>query len=666
MKNKVIIQIIATVILFTTSLNAQEFKNYNLYNQNPILFNPSLAIGDDLLMAYSNSHLQWISLTGAPRTYDLGATINFFPNMGAGFSVVSSQHGLFNNLYANLKYGYQLELGDNQSLKMGVSLGMINNRVLSQNAENVDLTDDNLSTNYYNKTVFSTGFGLSYKYKDINAQIILPQLIEYNTANLYTIGILDYNYHLNDNFDIKPSVMFRGAKGTPFQFDGNIQATWKKMLWAQAGYRSNKSMIFSVGFNMQNYAIGYAYQADMNPITYGSSGSHEIQLIFRFNKDNSTPLFTPKVNLYGTVTSNLDGKPVVSQITIYEDRSQVGRLRTDSKDGKYAIELSSEKTYKIKVTAKGYLPSEELVTLTKDMKEYEHNIVLISKNAIVTGTTSNKRTGNPAEAEVLFMVDNKIIKNAKSDENGNYSAILTPGKTYKIKVKSNNFEELESEIEIPKNTDKISKDFELIPILTLSGKITDAKTGKPISANIDLYNISTNKLIANVTSDANGNYHIKLTDASNVSISVSAANYLFTTENFKIDFSIFENKKDIQLKLMETGASIILRNVFFDTGKSDLRPESYTEIDRLILIMMQNPTLKIEISGHTDNTGNDNLNDKLSKDRAQSLVDYMVSKGIKKDRLISEGYGSSRPIDTNDTEEGKQNNRRVEAKIIEE
>ncbi|MBN2892895.1 MAG: PorP/SprF family type IX secretion system membrane protein [Bacteroidales bacterium] len=663
MSKKIVIQIIAFITVFSSVLNAQELKNYNLYNQNPVLYNPAYAIGDNFLMAYSNSHLQWISMAGAPRTYDIGATMNFFPGMGAGFSVVSSQQGLFNNLYANLKYGYQLNFDENHYVKMGVSFGIINNRVLSQNAENVDLTDENLTGDYFNKTVFSSGFGLAYKFKDISAQIILPQLFEYNIANLYTIGVVAYDYHLNESWDIKPSVMFRGAKETPFQFDGNIGTTWNKTIWGQVGYRSNNSLIFGVGVNINSYSIGYAYQADMNPIASGSWGSHEIQLILILNNGEKT-LFIPKVHLFGIVTSNIDGKPIVAQMIIYEDKSQVEKITTDSKTGNYASDLDYDRTYKIKITARGHQPKEEMITLTKDMKELEHNIVLISNDALVSGKISNKLTGSPVESEVVFMENNRVVKTVQTDENGDYSAVLKTSRTYNIKVSADNFEAVDSEVEVEKNAEKITKNFELNPNLVLTGQVTDAKTGVPIAANIDLYNYTTNELVANVTADEDGNYSINLPDINSFSISISADKYLFHTENFKTDFSDFESKKDFVLQPIEVGSSIVLRNIFFDTGKSDLRPESYTELNRLVYVMMENPDLKLEVSGHTDNTGTVAFNNQLSKDRAQSVVNYMISKGIKKERLKAEGYGSSKPIDTNDTEEGKQNNRRVEAEIV--
>jgi len=662
MNKKIFVSIISFVLLLSNLLDAQELKNYNLYNQNPFLYNPAYAINDDFLTAYTNSHIQWTSLDGAPRSYDLGATMSFFPNMGAGFSVIRTQLGLFNNLYASLKYGYQLNFGSDQYLRMGASFGIANYGVLSQNAQYVDLTDENLTSEYYNKTVFSSGVGFAYKYKDINAQVIIPQLFENNSMNLYTIGIFDYNYQLNDDFDLKPSVVVRGAAETPVQIDGNIAAKWKNSVWTQIGYRSSNSLVASVGVDINNYSVGYAYQADMNPIRSSSYGSHEIQLVYRFNNKDKT-LITPKVKLFGSVTNNLDNSPVTAQIVIIEGTTNVGKLNSDAQ-GSYEIVLEPDNTYKIKVTARGYEAYEELVTIPKGVKEYEYNITLVSKSTLVSGTITNKITGSKVVGNVMFIENNRVIQTVTSDIEGNYTTIVPSNKTYSLKVSADNYSELDSSLVIPQGTQNLSQDFELQPNLVLSGIITDAITGEPLSANIDLYNNTTQELIGNLNSDANGNYSLNIPIVQHLSISVSANNYFFQTENFEIDFSNFENQKDVQLQPLVVGASIVLKNIFFDTGKSDLRPGSQAELNRLVVVMMQNPDFKVQISGHTDNVGADAYNMQLSKDRAQSVVNYLVSKGIKVDRLMAVGFGATKPIDTNDTDEGRQNNRRVEAEIF--
>ena len=115
---------------------------------------------------------------------------------------------------------------------------------------------------------------------------------------------------------------------------------------------------------------------------------------------------------------------------------------------------------------------------------------------------------------------------------------------------------------------------------------------------------------------------------------------------------------------LQKDAKIVLRNVFFDTDKATLKPMSYIELDKLAEIMTNNPKMKIEISGHTDNVGTKTYNQRLSQSRAESVVNYLLSKGFSQDRMTFKGYAFDEPIATNDTEEGRAQNRRVEFKII--
>jgi len=119
----------------------------------------------------------------------------------------------------------------------------------------------------------------------------------------------------------------------------------------------------------------------------------------------------------------------------------------------------------------------------------------------------------------------------------------------------------------------------------------------------------------------------------------------------------------VSLKKASIGTRIVMRNIFFDFDKSTIRPESNLELDRLRKVMLDYPSMKIEISGHTDNKGTADYNKKLSESRAKSVLDYLVKKGISPDRMTSAGYGMEKPMSPNDTEGGRQLNRRTEFEI---
>jgi len=215
---------------------------------------------------------------------------------------------------------------------------------------------------------------------------------------------------------------------------------------------------------------------------------------------------------------------------------------------------------------------------------------------------------------------------------------------------------------------RIEKEKDRGPKLTLlKGFITDSVTHKPVAARIDIYDNEKNELVTSVNSNSStGAYLVSLPAGKNYNITVTAPGYLFHSDNVVVpdSASYQELRKDIELQKLEVGSSIVLNNIFFDYNKATLRPESYAELNNLLRLMQENPTLVIEISGHTDNRGTADHNKKLSNSRAHSVVDYLISKGIPASRMTYAGYGSEKPLAPNTTEENMQLNRRVEFKII--
>jgi outer membrane protein OmpA-like peptidoglycan-associated protein len=203
----------------------------------------------------------------------------------------------------------------------------------------------------------------------------------------------------------------------------------------------------------------------------------------------------------------------------------------------------------------------------------------------------------------------------------------------------------------------------------LKGVVSDAKTHQPLESSIDLIDNDKNVVLATFKSNSStGKYLVNLPSGKNYGIAVKRDGYLFHSENFNLpnNAAFQEFTKDVALKKIEIGSTIVLRNIFFDFDKATIRPESANELERLIKLLNDNPTLKIELGSHTDSKGSDDYNWKLSESRSKSVVDYLIGKGISTARLVAKGYGETKPIDTNDTDEGRQNNRRTEFKILEQ
>jgi len=211
-------------------------------------------------------------------------------------------------------------------------------------------------------------------------------------------------------------------------------------------------------------------------------------------------------------------------------------------------------------------------------------------------------------------------------------------------------------------------DVKLAKVTILKGVITDAKTNQPLEATIELIDNDKNAVLAVFKSNsASGKYLVTLPSGKNYGIAVKRDGYLFHSENFNLpegaDYQEFT--KDVALKKIEVGSVIVLKNIFFDFDKATIRPESANELERLIKLLNDNPSIKIELGSHTDSKGSDEYNMKLSDNRSKSVVEYLIAKGISATRLVAKGYGETKPIDTNDTDAGRQNNRRTEFKILE-
>jgi outer membrane protein OmpA-like peptidoglycan-associated protein len=206
------------------------------------------------------------------------------------------------------------------------------------------------------------------------------------------------------------------------------------------------------------------------------------------------------------------------------------------------------------------------------------------------------------------------------------------------------------------------------PVTYLKGVVYDSETTKPISASFELININTGAVVINSWSDpVTGDFLISIPADQTWMLNVSKEGYLFYSDHFELTGSATALKpfqKDIPLQPVKTGESVVLKNIFFDVDKSVLKPESLSELERLSALLHRNPMIKIEISGHTDNTGTATRNQTLSESRAKAVVDYLIGAGIPEARLTFKGYAERLPIADNNTEEGRQLNRRTEFKIL--
>jgi outer membrane protein OmpA-like peptidoglycan-associated protein/tetratricopeptide (TPR) repeat protein len=202
--------------------------------------------------------------------------------------------------------------------------------------------------------------------------------------------------------------------------------------------------------------------------------------------------------------------------------------------------------------------------------------------------------------------------------------------------------------------------------LWVKGQVYDKNTTKGIPSTIELIDLSTRLPLSKVQTDEEGKYLVTLPVGKDYAFNVNRKGYLFYSDNFSLSKTSPDSsyEKNIPLQPLEVNAMVVLNNLFFDVNKFELKPESQVELEKIVQLLKDNPTLKIEIGGHTDNAGKPADNLALSNNRAKAVVSYLVSKGIPVQRLVAKGYGETKPAANNATEEGRARNRRTEMKIV--
>ena len=311
-----------------------------------------------------------------------------------------------------------------------------------------------------------------------------------------------------------------------------------------------------------------------------------------------------------------------------------------------------------------YYTSGDIYTVTIPDKYRKYKLVTvdgkvidaITKQPIATKITS--KSNNNKEKAISTVVD----------ANGLFSMIYRVGSKYELSTSPLNdyfpYRGL-MDMTTAKETDNIEKNIELIPKkipyqFQLLDKETKAILKDPKVKVMDvetkqLLEVRVEKDVAIVTVEIGKSYKF----------AANALGYAFFSRGFKPDTAdVFKDRlKKVPLAVLKKDAVVQLQDITFETGKADLKPDSNEELDRLVSLLEGNQSIKVEISAHTDDIGNDDSNLKLSEKRAKTVVDYLTGKGIKADRMTAKGYGETQPLGVNDTDENKAKNRRVQFKI---
>ncbi len=287
----------------------------------------------------------------------------------------------------------------------------------------------------------------------------------------------------------------------------------------------------------------------------------------------------------------------------------------------------------------------------------------------VTGVVLNEKTQEPiAGAKVKITLPQGEPVTVDTDQSGNFKTQFKETLNYSLNTTATGFLPKDQKFKLPELLADTTVHIEVLlkPVpkaLVLTGNIYDRKTDQLIAARVEAtFKGDRNKISLNA---ARGSYEKEIPKLGWYILSASAEGYLTTTDSVHAEHEdMTPFIKDLYLAPIEVGVTVRLKNIYFDFDKTTLKKESFTELNKVVEFLNENSTVEIEISGHTDSKGSDEYNESLSQGRSQAVVDYLISQGISDYRLSAHGYGESKPIDTNDTDEGRANNRRVEFTVL--
>lgn len=285
------------------------------------------------------------------------------------------------------------------------------------------------------------------------------------------------------------------------------------------------------------------------------------------------------------------------------------------------------------------------------------------------GVVYNEKSREPLESNVEVNVKDLDPVKLRSNTLGEFETKLPEIKEYSVSTSADGFLPNEQTFTIPELTADTTIDITIMlrPIakkLLLVGNIYDKKTEKLLPARLDIALKQSRKSSLKVMANQ-GRYEKEIPELGWYMITASAEGYINSKDSVEAnDDGLSPFSRDLYLVPIEVGLTVRLQNIYFDFDKTTLKDESFVELNKVVDFLKQNETVEIEISGHTDSKGSDDYNLNLSQGRSQAVVDYIIGQGIETYRLSAHGYGEAKSIDTNDTDAGRANNRRVEFTVL--
>lgn len=378
----------------------------------------------------------------------------------------------------------------------------------------------------------------------------------------------------------------------------------------------------------------------------------------------------PTVIEHSRIGVGEEKKPVSADVLVLNSTTMgvVGRYNSASYDGSVEITKRLGEDFIVEVRGDGYsFASYQLDYKSSDKPQLPQDIVLFDTIQLVVSTYDSE-IFRPLDSKVIAVrVKDKAVFRSSPVSAGRYAFRLPLGSDYNIIATSTHF--AEGKFLFKLDGDVVFHSFErempLDPQKAVHKMmVVDAESKEPLSANVRMVNLNREENIVLQKTNASEDVYLRVGDSYDMMVS-GVPNYSFHNRRISVGE---DGSRDIVVELipLRANTAIRLNNINFESASADLLPESYEELDNVVRLMNENPSLRFEISAHTDNVGSAKYNMMLSSKRAESVSNYLIESGIPAHRLEPKGYGMNKPLVPNDSEENKAQNRRVEFMLIEE
>lgn len=384
-------------------------------------------------------------------------------------------------------------------------------------------------------------------------------------------------------------------------------------------------------------------------------------------------LVAQNARLSGTIRELTTKQPLAAKITVYDPVTSriISDYENDANSGKYELFLPRGNNYQIDFHKEDYSHQFVLVDAMnlKSNEDIKKDINLYNKIKLILNVFDDE-IFRPIDAEIEIRNSKDEVINApiKMVQSGRFTIEIPLGDKYKFNLKAQYYDPSSFDFDLTGivQFDEFEKDAELkAKKVDIIIAVSDEETQAGLPVEVIITNLDNNEVIRTTASaGSDGKYVIKLRDGDRYSVSVSPKGYSFYNTTVDLKKKKAPKELDVKLKQLKEDTKLTLNNITFEVNSADLNESSYEELDRVVKLMTDNPDINIEISAHTDNVGSDAYNLRLSKRRANSVKTYLSEKNIGENRLISIGFGESKPLYPNDSDEHKALNRRVELKII--